>query len=66
MTALAAALHAAGHATPAAMPTRRPTPAELDPQTTFTYWHHTCPADGCKAWVPNHRRSCTHHTEETP
>lgn len=64
MTALADALTAAGH-TPADMPARRPVEPVPDPQLSIHYWNHGCPAQGCRAWVPNHRRGCAHHNEES-
>lgn len=64
MSALADALEAAGHAPSPASFHR--TPDRTDPQLTILYWNHACPAVGCMAWVPNHRRGCTHHHDEEP
>ncbi len=58
MTALEDALTAAGHPLP-----RRDIP--YDPTLRITYWNHHCGPD-CLTWVPNHRRACARHTEESP
>lgn len=35
--------------------------AGLDPQLSYAYWNHPCPAAGCSTWVPNHRATCAQH-----
>lgn len=66
MSALAAALEAAGHLAPVPSPASfHRAPDRTDPQLTILYWNHACPAVGCMAWVPNHRRGCAGHNEET-
>jgi hypothetical protein len=64
VTALADALTAAGH-TPADMPAHRRVLLPPDPQLSMHYWSHGCPTPGCITWVPNHRRGCANHPEET-
>lgn len=58
MTALADALRNSGHAVP------RPN-LERDPQLNILFWNHQCPHPACAVWVPNHRRTCVRHPEET-
>lgn len=45
---------------PEPAPVWAPTGA-LDPQCSYTYWNHQCPAPGCATWVPNHRATCAQH-----
>lgn len=58
MTAIGDALRGSGHAVP------RPDVGR-DPQLNLLHWNHRCPHPTCATWVPNHRRACVRHIEET-
>jgi len=45
----------------AAVPESEP---EADPQLSYSYWNHGCPAPGCTTVLPRHLPACTHHRRQ--